>query len=217
MKLHRRQLPCPKAHFLSALETYTAAMLAHAATEGTPAPFPEFEILRSILESGEPLEIEQEVISAASYPTENTDIVTVQVEGGASLPASRGDGYMWDVLQDWAASGGVIQAYQPPTAQDLARQKLIELDDLLKLRGIREGLLGLFEWMDYLRSTPAIDLTDPAIVAALAANPGLAKIVSQMKAVSDYIRALPPAGTGAVKLKQVDDQCAQLRQIFAPK
>lgn len=90
----------------------------------------------------------------------------------------------------------VAKPVRVPSPEEAARTKLVELDQLLKLRGIREGLLGLFAWMDYLRGIP--EGLDAAGVTA-------------------YLRALPLPGTGAAKLKQVDDLCAETRQVLAPK
>lgn len=47
-KLLESSLPCPEATLRASLTSYKQALLAHSATEGEAAPFPEFEILRSI-------------------------------------------------------------------------------------------------------------------------------------------------------------------------
>lgn len=60
MKIQASQLP---ANFVSKMFEYYMARLKHKLTEGVPAPFPEFEILRTCadcIESGEPLEIEDD-------------------------------------------------------------------------------------------------------------------------------------------------------------
>lgn len=72
--------------------------------------------------------------------------------------------------------------------------QLDEIDALLKLRTIREGLRGLGAVIEYLRNTP--DDGTP-----------LAK----------YLRALPSAGTGMGKLIQVDDLAVAKRAELAPK
>jgi hypothetical protein len=117
MKLHRRQLPCLKAPFLASLENYRAAMVAHAKTEGVPAPFPDFEIMRAVYESGAPLEIVQEVIVSASYLTASPDAVSLQIAGesGPRTVSLATDPYMQDLLHDWQTGGGVVSAYQPPS------------------------------------------------------------------------------------------------------
>jgi hypothetical protein len=62
MKINATQLPCEEAEFLSKLEQYRAARAAHKLTVGVPAPFPEFEIMRVIVERGEPLTIERDAL-----------------------------------------------------------------------------------------------------------------------------------------------------------
>ena len=57
MRLHITQLPCDEATFLAKLELYRAARESHKLTIGIPAPFPEYEVMRVIVDSGEPLEI----------------------------------------------------------------------------------------------------------------------------------------------------------------
>ena len=52
MKLHASALPCPEAEFLQKLDAYRASRDAHKLTVGVPAPFPEFEILRTIVDQG---------------------------------------------------------------------------------------------------------------------------------------------------------------------
>lgn len=52
MKIQATQLPCDEATFLQKLEAYKAEREAHALTVGVPAPFPEYEILRTICEQG---------------------------------------------------------------------------------------------------------------------------------------------------------------------
>ena len=60
MKLHATQLPCPEAEFLQALADYRAAREAHKSTVGVPSPFPQFEILRTVVDRGEEVEIERD-------------------------------------------------------------------------------------------------------------------------------------------------------------
>lgn len=57
MKFHVKQLPCEESAFLSKLEEYRRARDAHRITVGVPAPFPEYEIMRVIVDRDEPLEI----------------------------------------------------------------------------------------------------------------------------------------------------------------
>lgn len=52
MLIHVKQLPCPEAEFRTKLNEYLAARKNHAETVGVPAPFPPFEIMRTIAESG---------------------------------------------------------------------------------------------------------------------------------------------------------------------
>lgn len=57
MKIHVKQLPCPEVEFRAKLAAYINAREAHKETEGEPAPIPEFEILRTIADSGMILEV----------------------------------------------------------------------------------------------------------------------------------------------------------------
>ncbi len=97
-----------------------------------------------------------------------------------------------------AAAQAAIDAFDMEAEQQIldTKEALEEIDALLKLRGIREGFRGLFEWMDYLRNIP--EGLDAAGVVA-------------------YLRALPPAGQGAAKLVQVDDMAIAERKKLAPK
>lgn len=60
MKLHVTQLPCAELDFLSKLAAYKAEREAHALTVGVPAPFPEYEIFRTIVDRGGELIIERD-------------------------------------------------------------------------------------------------------------------------------------------------------------
>lgn len=57
MKLHITQLPCEETIFLEKLAQYRSEREAHKLTVGIPAPFPEYEIMRVIVDAGGPLEI----------------------------------------------------------------------------------------------------------------------------------------------------------------
>lgn len=50
MNLHYKQLPCPVDEFKAKLAAYRAAREEHRNTVDLPAPFPEFELLRTICE-----------------------------------------------------------------------------------------------------------------------------------------------------------------------
>lgn len=57
MKLHISQLPCDEPTFRSKLAAYLAELEAHKLTVGVPAPFPEYEIMRTIADQGGELEV----------------------------------------------------------------------------------------------------------------------------------------------------------------
>lgn len=57
MQIHVTQLPCEETEFLVKLEQYRVAREAHKMSMGVPAPFPEFEIMRVIVDRGQPLTI----------------------------------------------------------------------------------------------------------------------------------------------------------------
>lgn len=46
--IDRSQLPAPESEVRAELDSYLSAMLAHSTTVGQPAPFPKYEILRSL-------------------------------------------------------------------------------------------------------------------------------------------------------------------------
>jgi hypothetical protein len=52
MLVNKSQLPCPEPEFRAKLAEYLAAREAHSRTIDVPAPFPEFEIFRTIAEQG---------------------------------------------------------------------------------------------------------------------------------------------------------------------
>lgn len=111
MQIQRRNLPCDKATFLQKLNAYVAAMQAHASTEGVPAPFPEFEIFRTIFESGETLEILQEVIVGAVFAAPDNSLVKVSLQGLPPYAFTAGsDPYMAALLAEW---GGTIAPFVP--------------------------------------------------------------------------------------------------------
>lgn len=58
MKIFVSQLPCPEQEFLTKLDAYKAARAAHRLTVGVPAPFPEYEIFRVIVDQGGVLELQ---------------------------------------------------------------------------------------------------------------------------------------------------------------
>lgn len=62
MKLHASQLPCPEPEFLQKLEAYKAERDAHALTVGVPAPWPEYEIFRTIVDQGGEIVIERDAL-----------------------------------------------------------------------------------------------------------------------------------------------------------
>ena len=56
MKIHVSQLPCPEAEFLAKLADYRAAVAAHRTSIGKPAPFPEYEAFRALVDSDPEIE-----------------------------------------------------------------------------------------------------------------------------------------------------------------
>lgn len=60
MKLHTSQLPCDEATFLLKFAAYKAEREAHALTVGVPAPWPEYEIFRTIVDQGGEVVIERD-------------------------------------------------------------------------------------------------------------------------------------------------------------
>lgn len=60
MKLHISQLPCDEATFLEKLDAYKAERAAHALTVDVPAPLPEYEIFRTIVDQGGELALERD-------------------------------------------------------------------------------------------------------------------------------------------------------------
>ena len=62
MKLNVNQLPCDETLFLQKLTSYQAEMEAAKATVGVAAPFPEYEVMRTIVDSKEPLVVEHDVL-----------------------------------------------------------------------------------------------------------------------------------------------------------
>lgn len=61
MKLRVEQLPCSLPEFHAKLLAYMLDRVAHRLKENTPAPFPEFELLRAVaekIEAGESFEVE---------------------------------------------------------------------------------------------------------------------------------------------------------------
>lgn len=138
MRLHRRQLPCPKPQFLTKLAQYQAAREAHKSTVGVAAPFPEFEILRTIYERGGSVTIDEESIVSARYVDagQTKCAVTVQGESAELLcaadPAEKLDPYLWALVQEWAQQPGhTITAYVapvPPTPEELEAQAVAALN-----------------------------------------------------------------------------------------
>lgn len=91
MKIHVTQLPCDEATFLLKLAAYRAEREAHKLTVGVPAPFPEYEIMRVIVDSGEPLVIEKDALqeqakAAARDALAELDALKAKV---ASLEAAK--------------------------------------------------------------------------------------------------------------------------------
>lgn len=72
MRLHVKQLPCPRAEFEAKLAAYLAEREAHKSTVGVPAPFPEFEIMRAIADQGGACEIYDDPPPAEPTPEERT-------------------------------------------------------------------------------------------------------------------------------------------------
>lgn len=66
MKLHVMQLPCDRKVFEELYQKYVSEMEAHKETKNVPAPLPEYDLMRSIYESGEPLEIFEDFYSQFS-------------------------------------------------------------------------------------------------------------------------------------------------------
>lgn len=52
MEIERERLPVQESELRASLERYLAELEAHRTSVGQPAPWPEFEILRAIAESG---------------------------------------------------------------------------------------------------------------------------------------------------------------------
>jgi len=111
MNLHCRQLPCRKAEFLAKLSAYNNAREAHKLTEGVPAPFPEYEILRTIYEAGGQVVIAEEAVVSARYLNPEQTQLAVKLQGE---PETVADAYLTDLVQDWTQAGGVIAPYQTP-------------------------------------------------------------------------------------------------------
>ena len=115
MNLHRRQLPCDKARFLDLLAAYSAAREAHKRTVGVPAPFPDFEILRTIVDQGGALTIEQEQITGATWTAADHSVCAVAFDAETPRPISaKSNPYSWQLLQEWIAAGNAPAAYAPP-------------------------------------------------------------------------------------------------------
>jgi hypothetical protein len=53
MNIHISRLPASEADVRAALVDYRAALEAHKLTEGVPAPWPAFEVLRDIVAAGD--------------------------------------------------------------------------------------------------------------------------------------------------------------------
>lgn len=196
MILHRRQLPCPKALFLSKLAAYNAAMIAHAATVGIPAPFPDYDVFRGL---DADLQIVQEVIlGAAVLSADGTRVrLTLQNAQNYTLVAAD-DPYMWELYQEWLLGGGVATPFQapiPPTAKEVITAQIVSLEvQQLAPRFSREYDLGSAAQL-YVLLHPGTTLPQ-----------ALANLVNPQH---------PDYNIGLAKLKAFDDSIVALRAKLA--
>lgn len=151
MQINRRQLPCDKPTFLAKLNAYLDEMKAHALTEGVPAPFPAFEIMRTIYERGGAFEIVEEVIVSAQYATADNAVVNLQVEGEGAPRAltSASDPYMWILFQEWMAAGGKPADCPPPSPAEVEAALKQAVQTMLDAKARALGYDSIFTAVTY--------------------------------------------------------------------
>ena len=132
MRLHEKQLPCPKDEFLSKLSAYTAEREAHKLTVGVPAPFPEYEILRVLYEHGGDVEVysdpepEPLPVDPPREPTALEKITSLERTEGQGVYVRGVREFMLGMAQVIAAQGG------PDILQTPGMQNVKRLDDKIK-------------------------------------------------------------------------------------
>lgn len=113
MKINEKQFPYAEEKFIADLAAYRAARDAHKLTVGVPAPFPPHEIMRVIVDSGEPLVIERDPKPVPFTPTPSQAkamnlsmkrMAALQVLDDARLAAAALDPLAPQAVKDYAAA-----------------------------------------------------------------------------------------------------------------
>jgi len=116
MKLHTTQLPAPESEVRAALARYKAALAAHTKTVGEPAPWPEYECLRNLVNDIEGLivETDPEPTPAPTPSTEELEARQLEralavkraaaIEAALAYVAAKADGPA--AVKDYAATKG---------------------------------------------------------------------------------------------------------------
>jgi hypothetical protein len=110
-RINEELLPVDEATLRASLASYHAALEAHKTTEGVPAPWPEYEILREIVAAGGEFEVIPAPLPPEATPEELEAFALAQKREAAlkALDDARLDAAMLDPLapqevKDYAAA-----------------------------------------------------------------------------------------------------------------
>ena len=151
----------------AALETYWAALKAHAATVGQPAPVADSLVERIGLSDGI-FEIVSDITRAA-FDADGSIVAVIDGET-RRVPNDPADAWRVEITK-WESAGGVIAPYEaPPIKRQIAKSTIIarltdeQLNAALAVMTTRQKE----RWR--APDHPAVDVDDPELLAVLAAT-----------------------------------------------